>query len=394
MERIEFLMERRTCYSAKDYEAFKTSVIEGGLLRKEVRLRDLTIRDERTIVVEGKAVAVSPSAYRDLVKHIIGSRKMTARHDELLHPERQVKFLQMLINTVVSRNETVVLGLSPETKSVVSILATARSMFSNKLFFDVFERTLNDVPGLEIRSMDYSPRNGVSITTINKYWEFDYQREKFKSGIAFHNRPDGGILVNAFNERLICINGMVIHTGLSSVSLVENTAPALREFLNALPKLDSLRQYESQLTQRIAILEKTPVSFAELSHAHRTVKGYVDQVGLDKQTCRQRLNSLLPVELVLDEYKALGCELNKMDLSCKREARTPLSAWDLINRLTWLASNGNGFLPLSPGDAARLQSFAGYLALEHNFDHQRKVPSLYDNIKFESLPVDAEPVFF
>ncbi len=381
-------------YDHDDYLAFKKSVLEAGVLRKEVRLRDIQPVDGRSIVVEGKTVAISERAYRDLVKRVVGSKKMTSRYNNLAHPERQTQFLKMLINTVVPAGETVVLGVNPETKSVVSILNGSRPLFSNKLFFDVFERSMNDVPGLEIRRMEYSVRQGVSITTVNKYWEFGYQREKFKSGIAFLNDPAGGIFVSPFNERLICINGMVVHTALSSISLVENTAPALREFLNTLPKLDSMRQYETQLAERIKILEKTPVSVAELAHAHRTVKGYVDNIGLDKETCRQRLNSLLPLNLVLSDYKAMGCDLNKMDASCKREARTPISAWDLINRITWLSSNGNGYLPLTAGDSARLQAFAGILALEHSFDHQRKVPALYDNIKFEALPVEAEPVFF
>ncbi|MCS7084916.1 MAG: hypothetical protein RMM53_03760 [Bacteroidia bacterium] len=393
MERLQFVNSHAS-YSYEDYLAFKQNVLEAGTLRKEVRLRDIRPLDWRTLVVEGKKVAVSESAFRDLVKRVVGSRKMTGRFDNIGHPEGQIRFLTMLINSVVPARETVVLGVNPDTKTVVSILPSARSLFSNKLFFDVFERTLNDMPGFEIRKMDYTARDGLSITTVNKYWEFGYQREKFKSGLAFRNDPSGGIFVNPFNERLICTNGMVMHSSSSAISLVENTAPAIREFLNALPKADSLRHYESKLAERIGLLERTPVSVAELSHAHRTVKSYVENFALDKSTSRRRLNSLLPLEMVLSDYKAMGCDLNKMDASCKREARTPLSAWDLINRLTWLASNGRDFLPISGGDAVRLQAYAGHLALEHPFDHLRKVPALYDNIKFESLPVDAEPVLF
>ena len=394
MERAEIIINSGVSYDFEDYLAFKQRVLEAGVLRKEVRLREIQPVDPRTIVVDGKALTIGEGAYRDLVKRVVGSRKMSSRFDALAHPERQIRFLKMLINTVVPANETVVLGVNSETKSVVSILNSTRSLFSNKLFFDVFERTMNDVPGLQIRKMDYSAREGASITTLNKYWEFGYQREKFKSGVAFLNNPAGGIFVSPFNERVICTNGMVVHTAISSVSLVENTAPALREFLNTLPKLESLRHYEAKLTERIGVLEKTPASVAELAQVHRTVKNFVDNIGLDKETCRRRLNSLFPLSIVLSDYKAMGCDLNKMDVSCKREARTPVSAWDLINRITWLASNGQGYLPLSAGDSARLQAFAGTLALEHSFDHQRKVPALYDNIKFEALPVEAEPVFF
>jgi len=362
---------------SQTYIAFKEKVIERSPIRTEVSLNDLDILDEGRICVRGLEAPITRQAFEDLIDLIGMPQRLLRLFRTRMGSHVTVNFLNAIRQALTSNDLKVQLIADGKRREIVRVLRSKVALVSYPLFFELFERSLQEQPGMEVRSLYFHPQTGVSIATAHPKWEFGLpglSDEVFRSGLSFSNRLDEGLSLQPFNERLICSNGMVVREKTGAHRLKNLNPAELERFLINTLRPQTLRRYEKQFSEQVGRMAHVQASFAELQEAHDQFAKHAEG-----EQAQRFLQSYFPTGEIKADYKHKGYDLTQMGRMQCRNARTPLKVWDLVNNITFLATHKNIELPLTSSARHEMQVFAGALAFKKTFDTECLIPDIYEN---------------
>jgi len=360
------------------YLEFKKNAIENAPVRNEISLRDIKVVSNKVVEYKGTAIEMHKEAFTSLLKNLSVPKYLLKKFKTNLGEEQSINFLNAIRQVTANSNQKIVLVADPKTKKITNFLDPRQTVVSNKLFFEIFEKVVEKYTSIDIRELHYSLNQGVSISTINNEWEFGIKGladEMFHSGINFKNDFNEGLLINPFNERLACTNGMIFNRDSKTLILQNVNRDAMMKFMQEIFDPTRFRYYEELFIERVQRMYNVNCSFNELADAYTTVKEMMHH----SPTPDMLLNPQIPMHDVIADYKLHGIDVNKLDISFKKNAKTPVKVWDLVNTLTYHASHKESELGLLNSDRHNLQLYAGRLAMKKNYDTEALVPDIYRN---------------
>lgn len=355
--------------SGANYQSFKEKALNNTILRKTIAFSDFEILDEQTVFYAGNKLLMTETAFKNLVG-LIGITSQSFKNLNAQLGDKATKSLISLMKESKAKMQdknTVCICIDTKSLQVVNFLKNATGVLSNKAFFGLFEDVMQNHTGMEIKNMSITAEGNVEISVINNNWEFNvgnFKEEYFKSGLVFINTPDCTI-VNPFNERLTCTNGMVVSEKGMSLILKNADNAQKNAFFDQVRNIPNLANFEMEFKKRISVMMQTVASYAELKEA-RTNAEYCIANMADPDVSRM-VESFLPTREVWQAFMAHQIDLGKLDHKHYSKIRTPFTVWELVNKMTDLSSHPKkyGFV-LKEGNASMfmLQREAGALAFK------------------------------
>lgn len=366
----------------KSYLEFKEKALNSGIVRKVMKISELTILNETTIEYKNIPFEITPEAFKALIRLCgLGTgafEKITAALGDKIS-KQVVSMMQTAMATVSDKN-TICMLVNQKNAKVVSFAKSAEGILSNAAYFKLFEDVMNNHAGMHIKNIAVTENGNIEISVLNEDWEFNVgglNDEYFNSGLVFINTPDATI-INPFNERLVCTNGMISTQAGMSLILRNTDAEHVNGFYDAVRNLKGVLNFETEFKNRVLRMIDTQASYAELHHIRQNVEYHVaDYTNPDT---RATVESFIPLMDVQRAFMAHLIDLHKVDHKQWKKIRTPLTVWELVNKLTDLSSHPKQYgLQLNGGNSSifQLQKTAGELAFKPMYDTEDPVKQIF-----------------
>jgi hypothetical protein len=248
-----------------------------------------------------------------------------------------------------------------ETRHVVDICKPGQyKRVTNDTLFDVTERILNDNSSLIVETVDFNPHTGkASINFLNSD-EVGFAQagkdEFFKFGFSI-TQTSRNTIVESYNQRLICSNGLRVSLGEGSIGgnrdlvfedkfkLGGTSTEDIRIFLN---KIEDMKKagfvpggFESSINKAVG----TKASLWEVEQAWKQSIGMIDEANPD-------LKKTYQAQVARDYYRGYGetmarinrqgVDANSLNSRQKQFIKTGQSVWEIVNSMTFLGSNNSG----------------------------------------------------
>lgn len=368
--------------SQEQYNAFKQKALNHSVIRKIVSYRDLTLISDSIVEFAGVQFIMTDNAFKSLVKMLGLSNGVMQTITNKLGEDVSQRLLSMMKTAMSGEVEknTVCLLIDKNTTKIVGFTKSAESVLSNNAYFTLFEQTMDNHKGMHIKNMSITEEGNIEISVLNDNWEFNVgglKDEYFKSGLVFINTPSSTI-INPFNERLVCTNGMVVsHEGLSLI-LKNADKGSVNGFFDAVRNLKGTINFEQEFRQRIIKMMDTQASYAELLDVRQTTEYHV--ANMEDPDTRATVESFLPTQYVHRAFLDQKVDINSIDKKNYAKIRTMLTVWDLVNKLTDLSSHPTQYgLMLKNGDSSifQLQRKAGELSFKKQYDLECAVQQIF-----------------
>lgn len=368
--------------SEQQFSDFREQMMAAECATKEIPLAKLSLDDKsltnKTVLVDGTPVNVSPGFFRSLAGMVKMSSGLTT---EMLKNE-DGRMATALINALKdyrsSRgNGSVLLVANPNSREIIDVCDPGKfRRLSNDSVFDVAAKILNDNPSLSIETINFNPGNGTGSINLLNNNEVGFpgagKDEFFKFGFSIvQSRRD--TIVEMYNQRLVCSNGMRVSLGQGEIGanrniqfeerfrLAGNKADDVKEFLQKIEAMNRAGFVPGGFNEALTTAATTRASLLEVEdamlHAQRLIteddpgikKNYIEAVGRNYFHAHG--------DTIARIAKA---GKNPLGLNEKQKSfiKTGMSVWDVVNSLTFLGSNNSG-LPLR--DQYELKSDAGKL---------------------------------
>lgn len=367
------------------YFDFKAKVMKHNALRQMVNISDIELVSEKMIIYQGGMFTMTELAFKGLVKILGFSHAQMKMFNDKLGKDitnELVKMMQISMSKKMDTKE-ICMVLDGTSGKIINFTKDTQAVMTNSEMLFMFERTMNNNSGMEIRNMSITDEGNLNISVVNNNWEFNMDKELglkdefFKSGLVFMSTPNATI-IQPFNERLICTNGM-INTQKGAALILKHCDEVKKHgFFEAVTTLKGVEFSENEFKERITRMTKTKSSFGEMIRCHSSVCSNVDN-SKDYNTLAI-IESFLPVAEVKREFMIKGYDLDKYTQEDYQKIKTKLTVWELVNEMTDLSSHPERYgLTLANGNASifNLQRTAGELAFKPKYDLETVLPDLF-----------------
>lgn len=372
--------------SQEQYEQFKKDVTDFGIVRKVVGLTELDIVSSSLIEYGGVTFEMTEDAWKNLIKLTGLSIGVVTEINKALGEKTSKDLLNMMRVALSDNNDKrrICIMFSKKTSKIVGFTKSTEQVLGNNAFFSLFERTMNNHSGMEIKNMAINENGNVELTVLNNNWEFNVGDgitnlgdEYFKSGLAFINTPDATI-VNPFAERLVCTNGMITAEKGLSLILKKASAGEVSQFFDKVTNLKGTINFDQELKKRIIRMMDSQASFSEMLFARKACEYEISNL---KEVGRlTKLEEFIPVSEVKQAFLRKNIDLNMLSDKDYKKIRTQLTVWELVNRLTDLSSHPKqyGFRLMDDNVSVNnLQRKAGQIAFKEQYDLESPVTQIF-----------------
>lgn len=366
-------IENEKGWSSDQYEAFKDRALNNSIIRKTFSFSDLTLISDKLVGYAGVEFEITENAFKALVKLLGLSNGFMDKIATNISEKVSTHILQMMkaaISQETSKNSACML-IDKNTTKIVNFIKSGDAILSNNAFFSLFEDCMNNHSGMILKNMSITQEGNVEISVLNNNWEFNIgglKDEFFKSGLVFINTPDSTI-INPFNERLVCTNGMTVADKGLSMVLKHSDANSVNGFFDLVRNLKDVTNFEQEFKLRINRMMKTIASYSELLDVRESVEYEV--LDMANPDTRQTVEDFIPTTYVKQAFLQKGIDLNEMDKKTYKKIKTMLTVWELVNKLTDLSSHPFRYgLQLRNANSSvfQLQRKAGELSFKKEFD--------------------------
>ncbi len=360
-------------WTQEQYNEFKTNALNHGITRKTINYSDITIISDKLIEYKDTQFEMTENAFKALIKLIGLTNGAFDSIVKTLGDKITTSLIAAMKNAItkIPGKQTLCLLVDKKTLKIVNFTKNATGILSNNAFFTLFEDTLNNHEGMYIKNMCITQEGNVEISVLNDNWEFNVgglNDEFFKSGLVFINTPNATI-VNPFNERLVCTNGMISTESGMSLILKNSDANSVNGFYDTVRNLKGITNFENEFKERINRMMKTQASYGELLNVRKNAEYHINN--MTDPTIRQSVEEFLPVTYVKQAFLAKQIDLNTVSNKDHAKIRTMLTVWELVNKLTDLSSHPFRYgFELKNGNQSvfQLQRSAGELAFKKQYD--------------------------
>jgi hypothetical protein len=325
--------------TTKQFEHFRSTAIANQPIRKTCLLSDLKFETLDTILYKGLYLGVSRKALKNIVGIIGLQTRGSDQLSRIAGEELTVNILNSLKTVLAGSNTEVIISVTPDrTISRVTQSGKGSSLISAEAYFATFDRIANQ-HDLDIQATHFNQETGaISISTLSKSGEHQVGRfsdEVFHTGLNF-SRTDEGIQADPYMHRLICTNGMVTRQFEESYKLNSLSPAKWTDFYRHLETIEKLNFVPTRFNETVNQAIKNPASLAELERGIRLLKSHSFIEDQDLETFFPGMRRT---------YTALhssGIDTEKLTDAQKRNVRTALKKWDVINGVTDFASHNYG----------------------------------------------------
>lgn len=368
--------------SADQYNSFKEQVMGGTVTRKTVMFSEFTLMSEEILNYRGVDFEMTKDAFKQLVRFVGLSSVALNKINNTIGGQSGNKLLGMMQNAMagIEGKNTVCMIINKETHKITGFAKTAQGVLSNESYFSLFEDVMNNHSGMHIKNMAVSAEGNIEISVINNNWEFNVdglKDEFFKSGLVFINTP-GYTVINPFNERLVCTNGLVVAEEGMSLVLKNANDKELNAFFDAARNLKGLDNFEKEFKKRIVRMMDTAASYNELKGVKTAM---VDAIDHSDPSVKETIEYYLCENEIRSAYLKQNIDLIMLDKKVWKTIPTMHTVWDLVNHLTDLSSHPHKHgLNLKEGNSSMfaLQREAGELAFKDMFDLETPIKPLFN----------------
>lgn len=368
--------------TSDQYESFKQSALSGTTVRKTIYFSDFSLIDETRIMYLGTEFLMTPEAFKSLVRFLGLNNVMMNKLNNTIGSNSGQKLLGLMKSALSSNDDKnhICMIIDKQSTKIVDFVKSAQGVLSNGAFFGVFEDVMNNNKGMEIKNMAISNNDNVEISVINHNWEFNVSGlsdEYFKSGLVFINTPNATI-INPFNERLICTNGMVVAEEGMSLILKNGDISHQNAFFDAARNLKGILSFEQEFKRRIIRMMDTTASYDELRQA-RHIMDYAVRDS-ERGDIKETLEYFLPEMEVKRAFLKQNVDLMLLERNVWKRVRTPHTVWDVVNKLTDLSSHPiKHGLSLKDGNSSmfQLQKEAGNISFKPLYDLEVGIKQIY-----------------
>jgi hypothetical protein len=356
--------------SQEQFNQYRDQLSAAECVTKEIPLAKLTLDEKslsnKTVKIDGVTVGVGGGFFRSLANMVKMSAGLTT---EMLKNE-DGKMATALISALKDYRSArgsgnVLLVANANTREVIDICDPAKfRRLSNDSVFDVTSKILNDRPNLTIETINFDPHTGTSSINLLNNDEVGFpgagKDEFFKFGFSIvQTRRD--TIVEMYNQRLVCSNGMRMNLGQGAIGgnsniqfeerfrLGGNKADDVRDFLQKIENMNKAGFVPGAFKEVLTNATTTRASLAEVEeamlHSQRLVteddpnlkKNYIDAVA--RNYFHAHGDTIARVA---------RAGKNPLALNDKQKSfiKTGMSVWDVVNSMTYLGSNNSG-IPLS-----------------------------------------------
>lgn len=328
-------------FTQAQYDAFKQTANAKQPLRKEINLTDLKFITIDTVDYCGLKLGMNKRAIADIMS-ILGLAQSFGGKLNSVFGEQFTNTLMNTMKDAIAKQKTssVTLLVSPD-RVIQRIHRTGSSYVSNENFFDIVERTI-DKSDLSINNLQIDDQGGIIIGTTNPNSEFEISgsglksgQEVFQGGLNF-NRTYNGLQVDPFLHRLWCTNGLVTKEFEESIRMTNITPKSWETFHKNLERIESQNYQPKGFVDKVKMAANTPASLQEMSNGIQIIQRNSNIDDLNVQP-------FIPYGETYNAFKKMGIQPSELTHNQKRNARTNISVWDIVNGITDFASHDYGF---------------------------------------------------
>lgn len=322
------------------YNEFRANAIAKQPIRKTIQLRDLKFITMDAVDYAGITLGINRQGLKDIVRIIGFSVTGQSKMEQSVGEETSINILNALKNAISGSNLEVTISVTPDrviTKATRS--GSQSSLISAQTYFDTFERLANSHK-LDIKFANFNEQTGsISIQAVSDGREHqigNFKDEVFSTGLSF-SRTDEGIQADPFMHRLICTNGMVTRQFEESFKLRSMEPKMWEEFYKHLDRIEKTDFVPTQFNQSVTRSMNTPSSLAELENGCQLLLGSSKIPEGELEIFFRGLKN------TYNKFHTAGIDTTKLSLDQKRNLRTGVKHWDLINGITDFASHNYGY---------------------------------------------------
>lgn len=339
-----------------NYQDFRSEAIAKQPIRKRILLSDLKFHTMDAVEYSGIMLGLNRQGLKDIVRiigfSITGANSLNTSVGE----ESAINILNSLKNVIGTVKKEVTIVVTPD-RVITKVTPTdTNGLISIETYFDTFERLAND-HDLEIKSMSFNDQTGtVSINAIAGKHEHqigNLSNEVFRTGFSFSRNLEG-LQFDPYQHRLVCTNGMVTRQFEESYKLRSMQTRVWEEFYRHLDQIEKSGFVPTKFNQAVLRSMETPASLSELERATSLLTSNSKIPEAELEIFFKGLRN------TYNRYHSSGIDTTKLTPEQKRNCRTGVNHWDLINGITDFASHNYGYEKSATADR-HLQMQAGDL---------------------------------
>ncbi len=339
------------------FDAFREEAITKQPIRKTILLSDLKFHTMDAVDYAGITLGLRSSALKDLVRIIGFHAGHSDRLRESVGEETAINILNSLKTVIGGIRKEAVISVTPDRIITrIRLKDKGTSGISPQTYFDTFDRLAND-HNLEIQSTHFNPESGsVSISALAGKHEFQVgslSDEVFRTGISL-SLNQSGISADPYLHRLVCTNGMVTRQFEESFRLRSMEKRVWEEFFIHLDRIEKGGFVPGKFIDAVNVARSNPASLAELEKGASLLSGNSDIPEAELEIFFRGLKT------TYSRFASAGIDTARLTDAQKRNCRTAISNWDVINGITDFASHNYGYEKKANSDR-HLQMVAGDL---------------------------------
>lgn len=354
----------RTTLSQEVYNKRKDFAINNQFIRKELTLSEFEVVDNDHIRIDGVVIEVTKKAFKRLLARFRVPAAFAKRFQEGFGDDGLRQLLNTMKNMKSAKNEqTVTLIVNPDTRQIVDILPKGYASISPGSFFNFTEDYI-DKYGLQVKSLGHDVYGGISLHCIqpNNVMEVPgLDNEKFMNGVMFKNSPSRGLEVSPYLDRIICENGMTSTLFAENYQLHNLSDKNIKEFNDRMLQMATTNFRPMGMIEKIKEANEIDASIAEIETAANALMYSAPEVEFGY------IQKYVPINKVNRAYEMLGADVAEFTADQKKNAKTGVKVWDLVNGMTNFASNDSRY-NVTDWKRGLLMEKAGNMLFKKNFD--------------------------
>jgi len=350
------------------FTAFREDALRNQPLRKEVSLSEIRFTTLDSIEYAGLQFGLARPALKDLMRVLGFSISTEERLSAAIGEDGARNFLNSLRTALSQSAGTIILSVTPD--RVIQRITrggSTTSLFTASTYFDTVDRFMNQNGGMLIKDMHFNRETGaISLSAASPSGEFqvgNLSNEVFHGGLNLSITADG-IKANPYLHRLICTNGMVTRSFEESFNLNRNNAEAWTQFWQNLERIEKGGFKPVAFTNKVEQATNTRASLFELERGMNLITN-------NSKCTKDDLQQFINFKPTYNRLHSAGIDTVKLSDAQKRNLRTGVSVWDVINGVTDFASHNYG-IEKSANCDRHLQLQAGDI-LTKQFDTQNLI---------------------
>jgi hypothetical protein len=353
--------------SNEQFDRMREMLAAAECATKEVPLSSIQIEDRSIqkgyIVIGGNQVPVANGFFQKMASLLKINRSLTS---EMIKNE-DGKIASALINGLkdyrsANGGSDVMLIANPNTREVIDICDPKRfRRMTNDSVFDVTSRIMNENPNLSIETIDFNPNTGKAVINLLNADEVGFpgagKDEFFKFGFSIV-QGSKDTLVEMYNQRLVCTNGLRVSLGNGAIGGNRNinfeeqfrlggtSAEDVRIFLNRIEAMKKAGFVPAGFQGALTSAVNTKASLVEVESAMIGAQRLIRE---DDPDLKKTFIDAVARQYFHGHAETMARVVRKgqdpMKLNDKQKSfiKTGMSIWDVVNSLTFLGSNNTGF---------------------------------------------------